>query len=155
VSTSVPAGATRRLPSPRPVEVTGAESLWIRGSRLACGTFFVGAGVLHFARPQTFEQIVPPGFGDPHALVLVSGAAEIIGGLSLARRDARWFSRWWLIALLVGVFPANVYMAVDPGATGTFGLPRSALWARLPLQGVGIWWLWTVTRDKLRVQLPS
>jgi uncharacterized membrane protein len=127
----------------------------IRRSRRVCGVFFVGAGVLHFVRPRTFEQIVPPGFGDPHTLVLLSGAAEIIGGLSLARRDARWFSRWWLIVLLVAVFPANVYMAVDPGKTGSFGLPRWLLWARLPLQGAGIWWVWSVTRDKLRVQLPS
>jgi uncharacterized membrane protein len=127
----------------------------MRGSRCVCGAFFVGAGILHFVRPRTFEQIVPPGFGDPHTLVLVSGAAEIIGGASLARPDARWFSRWWLIGLLVAVFPANVYQAVDPSSAGTFGLPRWVLWARLPLQAAGIWWVWTVTREKLRVQLPS
>jgi uncharacterized membrane protein len=131
------------------------ESPGIRGSRLICGAFFVGAGILHLVRPRTFEQIVPPGFGDPQALVLLSGVAEIIGGVSLARRDARWFSRWWLIGLLVSVFPANVYMAVDPGTTGSFGLPRWLLWVRLPLQGLGIWWVWSITRDKLRVQLPA
>jgi uncharacterized membrane protein len=134
---------------------SSGESRATRRSRSVCGAFFVGAGVLHLVRPRTFEQIVPPGFGDPHAIVLISGVAEIVGGMSLARRSSRWFSRWWLIGLLVAVFPANVYMAVDPGTTGSFGLPRWMLWARLPLQGVGIWWVWTVTRDKLRVQLPS
>jgi uncharacterized membrane protein len=126
----------------------------MRASRRACGAFFVGAGILHLVRPRTFEQIVPPGFGDPRLVVFVSGLAELVGGASLARRDARWFSRWWLIALLVAVFPANVYMAVDPSSAGTFGLPRWALWARLPLQAVGIWWVASVTRHKLRVQLP-
>jgi uncharacterized membrane protein len=119
-----------------------------------CGAFFVAAGILHLVRPRTFEQIVPPGIGDPRTLVLLSGLAEIVGGASLARRDARWFSRWWLTGLLVAVFPANVYMALDPGSAGDFGLPRSALWARLPLQAVAIWWVWSVTRHKLRVQLP-
>jgi uncharacterized membrane protein len=130
------------------------ESRALRGSRYACGVFFVGAGVLHLVRPRTFEQIVPPGLGDPHALVFVSGLAEIVGGASLARRESRWFSRWWLTALLVAVFPANVYMAIDPGSAGTFGLPRWALWARLPLQAVAIAWVWSVTKQKLRVQLP-
>jgi uncharacterized membrane protein len=130
------------------------ESRAIRRSRRVCGAFFVGAGMLHFARPRTFEQIVPPGFGDPHTLVVLSGAAEIVGGVSLALPDARWFSRWWLTGLLVAVFPANVYMALDPGTTGSFGLPRWLLWVRLPLQGAGIWWVWKITSDKLRVQLP-
>jgi uncharacterized membrane protein len=143
--------SARRRGAPR----GGATGRTARASRCVCGAFFVGAGVLHFATPQTFEQIVPPGFGDPHALVLLSGAAEIIGGLSLARRDARWFSRWWLIGLLVAVFPANVYMALDPGTTGSFGLPRSLLWVRLPLQAVGIWCVWNITKEKLRVQLPT
>lgn len=119
------------------------------------GAFFVGAGILHLVRSQTFEEIVPPGFGDPHTLVVISGLAEIIGGASLAWREARWFSRWWLIGLLVAVFPANVYMAIDPTGAATFGLPRWLLWVRLPLQGAGIWWVLSVTRDKLRVQLPS
>jgi len=127
----------------------------MRDSRRVCGAFFVGAGVLHIVRPRTFEQIVPPGFGDPHTLVFVSGLAEIIGGASLFHGGARRFSRWWLIALLVAVFPANVYMAVDPGTAGTFGLPRWLLWVRLPLQAAGIWWVSSVTKEKLRVQLPS
>jgi uncharacterized membrane protein len=131
------------------------ESRAMRGSRRACGAFFVAAGILHLVRPRTFEKIVPPGFGDAHTLVVISGLAEIVGGASLARRQARRFSRWWLIGLLVAVFPANVYMAVDPTRAATFGLPRWLLWARLPLQAVGIWWVASVTRDKLRVQLPS
>jgi uncharacterized membrane protein len=139
----------------RAVRRGSGEPRAVRASRGACGALFVGAGILHFARPRTFEQIVPPGFGDPHTLVLLSGAAEIVGGVSLARRNARLFSRWWLVALLVAVFPANVYMALDPGTTGTFGLPRWLLWVRLPVQGVAIWWVASVTRDKLRVQSSS
>ena len=53
------------------------------------------------------------------------------------------------IALLVAVFPANVYMAVSmvtvEGAPG--GGDPSALvrWARLPLQGVLILWAYWYT----------
>ncbi len=115
-------------------------------SRGVCGAVFVGAGILHFARPRMYEQIVPPGFGDRSAVVMLSGAAEIAGGLALYSPAGRRVSRWWLAALLVAVFPANVYMALEPEQTGAAGLPGWLLWARLPLQPVLIWWVWRVTR---------
>lgn len=115
-------------------------------SRSLCGVFFVGAGVLHFARPRMYEQIVPPGFGDPATVVAISGVAEIAGGLLLASPVGRRLSRWSLVALLVAVFPANVYMALAPERTGGAALPVWLLWARLPLQPLLIWWVWRVTR---------
>ncbi len=121
----------------------GSRALLSRG---ACGALFVGAGILHLVRPRTFEQIVPPGLGDPAAIVLLSGVAELVGGASLAVVGARRFSRLWLTALLVAVFPANVYMALDPSRTGAAGLPTWLLYARLPLQPGLIWWVWRVTR---------
>ncbi len=110
------------------------------------GAFFVGAGILHFVRPRMYEQIVPPGFGDPATVVMLSGAAEVIGGLALASSVGLRATRWWLVALLVAVFPANVYMALEPQRTGAAGLPGWLLWARLPLQPLLIWWIWRVTR---------
>jgi len=105
---------------------------------------FAGAGVLHFVRPKMYEQIVPPGFGDPHTLVLVSGVAEIVGGVAMARGRPRWFARWWLLGLLACVFPANVYMALEPDKFKQ--VPGWALWARLPLQPLACLWVWQLTR---------
>ncbi len=116
-------------------------------ARPACAAFFVGAGLLHFVRPRMYEQIVPPGFGDPATVVALSGAAEIVGGLALAGLAARRIPRWWLTGLLVAVFPANVYMALEPDRTGGSGLPGWLLWARLPLQGVLIYWVLRATRS--------
>jgi uncharacterized membrane protein len=117
-----------------------------RVSRGLCGAVFVGAGLLHFLRPKMFEQIVPPGFGDPAAVVMLSGAAELAGGLALATAGGRRISRWWLVGLLVAVFPANVYMALEPERTGAAAIPGWLLWARLPLQPALIWWVRRVTR---------
>jgi uncharacterized membrane protein len=50
----------------------------------------------------------------------------------------------WLIAVLIAVYPANVYMALEPAR---FGLPAWALYARLPLQFVLIAWAWWSSRD--------
>jgi len=58
--------------------------------------------------------------------------------------------RWWLLGLLVAVFPANVHMAVNPEQVRGLVLnkiPRWALWARLPLQPLAMLWVWRATRD--------
>ncbi|MCA1689995.1 MAG: DoxX family protein [Actinobacteria bacterium] len=121
-----------------------------RVPRGLCAAFFLGAGVLHFVRPETYRPTVPPGFGDPSAVVLLSGIAEIAGGLALLSTDARRLARWWLVALLVAVFPANVYMVLEPDQAGVSAIPEWLLWVRLPLQPLLVWWVWRVTRPAAR-----
>ncbi|MHB1537587.1 MAG: DoxX family protein [Solirubrobacteraceae bacterium] len=108
------------------------------------GLLFIGAGVNHFLRPRAYERIVPPGFGDPKLLVAVSGVAEVIGGAGALIPRTRRVAGLWLNALLLAVFPANVYMAVKPDRFAR--IPRAALWARLPLQPLLMWWAWRATR---------
>lgn len=106
---------------------------------------FVAAGVLHFVRPKGFIRIVPPFLPHPRALVFISGAAEIMGGLALLVPVLRPWAAVWLVALLVAVFPANIYMALAPARAG-FGVAPVWLWLRLPLQLVLIAWIWWAAR---------
>jgi uncharacterized membrane protein len=110
--------------------------------RLAAAIFFVAAGVNHFVNSDFYRKIVPPGFGDPAAMVAVSGIAEIAGGIGLLIRPLRRWAGWGLIVLLIAVFPANVYMAVAPDKIPGLSIPQWELWLRLPLQGVFIAWVW-------------
>lgn len=103
--------------------------------RAALAALFAGAGALHFARPRTFEAIVPPALPEPRALVYASGAAEVAGGLGLLVPATRRAAGWGLVALLLAVFPANVHMAREAGRFRRVA-PAWALWARLPLQFV-------------------
>jgi uncharacterized membrane protein len=83
-------------------------------------------------------------------LVAVSGVAEIAGGLAVLHGRTRPLARWWLIALLLAVFPANIHMAINPEQIRGLDLdsvPRWALWARLPLQAAAIAWVWRATDD--------
>ena len=96
---------------------------------------FVAAGVLHFVEPRVFEAIVPPSLPAPRVLVLVSGAAEIAGGIGLLLAPVRPAAGVGLVLLLIAVFPANLYMARQPERFRALA-PAWALWARLPLQGV-------------------
>lgn len=89
---------------------------------------------------------MPPLLPHPLALVWISGAAEIAGGLALLIRPLQRAAAWGLIALLVAVSPANVYMAVAhlpfPGIFGQSWFQ----WVRVPLQLPLILWAWTYTR---------
>lgn len=104
---------------------------------------FVGSGVLHFARTRWYESIMPPYIPRHREMVLVSGAAEIAGGVGVLVPATRGFARWWLLALLVAVYPANVHMALNPRRYRN--IPEPLLWARLPLQGVFAWLVWRAT----------
>jgi uncharacterized membrane protein len=120
-----------------------------RSQRLLAA-FFAFAGTMHFVIPRSYEAIMPPSLPRHREAVIVSGVAEIVGGLAVIPRRSRRFARWWLLALLVAVFPANVHMAVDPEQVKGLDLqrvPRSALWARLPLQPLAMLWVWRATRD--------
>ena len=118
----------------------------LQGLRWLAAVFFVLAGLNHFRSPQTYRQIVPPGLGAPGVLVAVSGVCEIAGGLGLLIRPIRPAAGWGLLALLVAVFPANIYMAMRPEALPDWHVPVWLLWARLPMQAVLMAWVWYVSR---------
>lgn len=101
---------------------------------------YVVAGTLHFVVPEVYVQIVPPQLPAALALVYLSGVAEIAVGAGLLVPRTRRYAAWGTVALLVAVFPANVYMATSgvvvegvPGGGDPSALVR---WGRLPLQGV-------------------
>ncbi len=112
---------------------------WRTVLRVLAAALFVAAGINHFVHPQFYRQIMPPGFPWPSALVAVSGACEVAGGVGLLIAPLRRAAGWGLLTLLVAVFPANVYMAMFPE---NFAAPAWALWARLPLQAVLIAWVY-------------
>jgi uncharacterized membrane protein len=104
------------------------------------GPLFVVAGALHLVRPRLYEAIMPDYLPAHRELVAASGVAEMIGGAGLIVPATRRAAGWWLIATLVAVFPANVWMAQHPER---YRLPggRAALLARLPLQLVFMAWV--------------
>ena len=117
---------------------------------LVMGPMYVVAGIFHFLVPGVYVQIVPPVFPAPSALVYLSGLAEIAVGIGLLIPRTRRYAAWATIALLVAVFPANVYMATSgvvvegiPGGGDPSALVR---WGRLPLQAVLILWAFWYTR---------
>ncbi len=109
------------------------------------GSAFVVAGVLHFVATPVYMKIVPPYLADPRLLVQFSGICEVLGGVGVLVPVTRRVAAWGLVALLIAVLPANVYMAMSPLRWPT--IPVWALWARVPLQAPLIAWAWLYTRN--------
>ncbi len=110
----------------------------------AMGLLYLGAGSLHFLLTPTYMRIMPPYLPTHRDLVLLSGAAEMLGGAGVLIPATRRPAAWGLVALLIAVFPANLTMITDHGRFPT--VPLWAAWLRLPLQLPLIYWAWLYTR---------
>jgi uncharacterized membrane protein len=115
----------------------------MRVGRGLMGAMYLVAGAGHFVATRMYERAMPDYLPAHRALVLLSGAAEMAGGLGVLVGPTRR-AAWGLVVLLVGVMPANVWMVEHPEMWP--GIPVWALWLRLPLQAPLIWWAWRYTR---------
>jgi uncharacterized membrane protein len=110
-----------------------------RISRYLLSAFFIAAGANHFLNPTLYLSMMPPWLPAPGTLNLISGAAEIAGGIGILIPRLRRAAASGLILLLLAVFPANLHLAIHgwPG----MDLPRWILWLRLPFQLAFIAWV--------------
>lgn len=105
-------------------------------ARLGAGPLaLVGAmavsGAIHLARPAVFERAVPRAMpGSVRGWVLVSGVAELACAATTLWPPTRAAGGLASAALMAGVFPANVQMALDARRPRT----RAITLLRLPLQ---------------------
>lgn len=109
--------------------------LFRRASPFVLSGLLAGAGLAHFVKPEFFDKLIPPFLGNATAWVYGSGVAELACALAVAAPSTRRRGALASAALLVAVFPGNVYMAVSPG-----DVPRWIALARLPLQVPLVLW---------------
>ncbi|MFG2313344.1 DoxX family protein [Streptomyces sp. NPDC048566] len=115
-------------------------------SPLLLAGLLAAAGAAHFAVPRPFDATVPRVLpGSPRAWTRASGAVELALAAGVALPRTRRIAALASAAFFVGVFPANVQMAVDwrdrPAPL------RAAALARLPLQAPLVLWARGVARS--------
>lgn len=113
----------------------------MKRSRIALGGALVSMGVLHVVAPKPFERMIPEVIGAPRFWNLLAAATETASGaLLLSKRpERRRLGGALATATFVGVYPANIKMALDAGSP-TSSRWAAGTWARLPLQFPLIAW---------------
>lgn len=117
--------------------------LWVMAA------FYCFAGFNHLMNPRFYVAIMPPELPNPEMLNVASGLAEIVLGVFLLEPRTRIYAAWGIIALLIAVFPANLYVvAANLGPPDmTPGTGNQMLnFVRLPFQLLFVVWAWWYTR---------
>jgi uncharacterized membrane protein len=117
----------------------------MRGDAAGLAALLAGSGTLHFLTPGPFDGIVPRSLpGKPRTWTYLSGAAELAVAAAILHPRTRRLGGLAAAALFVGVFPANVKMAVD--WRGAKPAKRAIAFGRLPLQVPLVLWARRVAR---------
>ncbi|WP_249120867.1 hypothetical protein [Brevibacterium sp. W7.2] len=103
------------------------------------------AGAMHFIRPRTFDSIVPPALGNRRAWTYASGVAELGCAALLANPGTRRLGGAASAALMVAVYPANIYTVVKYWHSPR---GRAIALARLPLQIPLVQMSWAIATDR-------
>ncbi|MGH9137003.1 MAG: DoxX family protein [Acidimicrobiales bacterium] len=121
-----------------------AESPTRRRSRRALSGLLCFMGTVHFLVPRPFDRLIPKWVpGAPRFWTYASGAAELASGLLVSQPRTRRLGAALAAATIVGVYPANVQMALDNPPRTVWGI---GAWLRLPMQLPLIGWALSHTR---------
>ena len=96
--------------------------------------FFIFAGIMHFAQDDSFAKIVPPLLSFPKLIVWVTGIIEIVLAVMIVMPKYRALAGALFVPYLLGVLPANIYMAMYNIPLGDMTASPTALWIRVALQ---------------------
>lgn len=113
------------------------SAIWNRLA-IVLGLFLGFAGIMHFTNPSFFNDIVPPWLPPNKAFwTYISGAVEITTAVLVLRPSTRRTGALLAVALFIGVYPANLYMAWD--WRNDVLSQQLIAYGRLPFQFLFIW----------------
>ena len=109
-------------------------------SLIAMAILYIVAGLNHFRVPKFYYRIIPPYLPNHKWINIISGLAEVVLGIALLIPFTSQWAAWGVIALLIAVYPANIYHLNAKGAG--MKVPIWGLRLRLVFQFVFIAWAW-------------
>lgn len=117
-----------------PPAASPADADPLAATRTKMGASLLFMGIAHVVVPKPFIKIIPKALGAPKFWNLAAGAAEATAGALLLSSDPklRRAGGWVALATIIGVYPANIDMALKAGKPTT---PYAiGAWLRLPMQ---------------------
>jgi uncharacterized membrane protein len=106
---------------------------WIASTRYALSVMFLFTSTAHFTKfRHELARMMPPGFGNPMAMVYFTGVCEILGAIAILVPRTRSLAGLCFCIFLIGILPANIKAAQENLTVR--GRPATALWLRVPMQ---------------------
>ncbi len=122
-----------------------AFASWQDSARYVLAVMFVFTAIAHFNRMKhDLAQMIPSFFPRPLWWGYTTGVLELLGAAGLLLPKFRSLAGICLVALLLGMFVANVNAAFKGVALR--GKPVTPLWLRTPMQVLFIALVWLSTR---------
>ena len=103
-------------------------------------SLYIFAGIMHFRTPKMFLKITPKWVPYPKKVNILVGIIEILLGVGLFFESTRSLAAMGIIALLIAVFPANIYHFQQARKKGKLIIPTLI---RLPIQLILIFWAYS------------
>lgn len=118
---------------------------WHDALPYALAIMFLFTATAHFnSIKHDLARMIPPLFPNPPLIVAITGVLEIAGAFGLMIPRVRSVAADCLIALLIGMFIANVHAARN--RVTLRGKPVTPLWLRIPMQLLFLGLLWWSAR---------
>ena len=104
---------------------------WPRAVAVGLAAMFMMTGIAHFVPSMRRDMIaiVPPRLPAPGTLVTITGVLELVGAAGLLYPPTRVAAAGCLFALMLVMFPANIYASRMPN-------PPKSMTARLDVRTV-------------------
>ena len=105
--------------------------------------FYALIGLKHIFDPKYFLPMMPPFIPFKKFMIYITGLLEIVFGVGLLIEETRFYAGVGIVILLLLVFPANIYIAINDEArkklkvTKLFAVLR--LFLQLPLIYLAYW----------------
>jgi uncharacterized membrane protein len=133
---------------------TGVRALsdWRAAARWGLAVMFLFTGSTHFAGMKyDYAAMVPPPFTGQLWVIYLTGLLEIAWAVGLLMRPTQRLAGLCLLLLLLALFPANAYAAMQ--GVQFRGAPPTDIWLRSSIQAVflvTVWWSTIARVGRLR-----
>lgn len=125
---------------------------WRAATRLGLAVMFAFTGSTHFTEMKhDYAAMVPPPFTGQLWVIYLTGLLEIAGAVGLLMRPTRRLAGICLLLLLLALFPANVYAAMQ--GVQFRGAPPTDIALRGLIQAVflfAVWWSTIASAGRFR-----
>lgn len=132
-------------------------STWRSSVRVGVALMFLFTGATHFsAMKYDYAAMIPPPLTGAMPVIYLTGLLQIAGAIGLLLPKWRRWAGVGLFLLLVAMFPANVYAALN--GVSFRGEPPTGVWLRALIQAVfiaAVWWSAVSAAKYVRAATPD